>query len=176
MLNSYRRGQKRGTPMRRAFVAAVGALGVFLLLQPESGAQDNAAVMFRQFQAQIASLTQTNRAEAQQIQQLTAERRTATQRLQRLQSALNAAAVAGDPTAQALRANSPDALVEKLITQLNNVARQRRAGAAPEKAQIPAPDLSGAKLSGARLGGAKLEKAILKGADLTSAELTRVVL
>lgn len=176
MLNSYRGGDRQGASGRRALIAAVAALGGLALLQRESGAQNNPALVFRQLQAQLASLTQTNRVQAQQIQQLNAERRTTMQRLQRLQSALNAAAAAGDPTAQALRANTPDAVLDKLTAQLNTIAQQRRAGAAPEKTQIPAPDLSGAKLTGAKLPGAKLEKASMTGADLTGASLTRAVL
>jgi hypothetical protein len=184
MTNSHSRADEGARPVTRAvllrrvrsgLIAVLGILGIWSLAPQRSGAQNQAAVVFRQLQARIASLTQANRVQAQEIQRFNTERRTTVQRLQRLQAAVNSAAAAGDPTAQGLRSNSPDAVVDKLTVQLNSWSRQRRAAPPSSTEPITAPDLSGAKLPGAHLGGARLGRAILKGADLTGADLTHVV-
>jgi hypothetical protein len=159
-----------GWRLARAAATVAGILVLGTLGLKSGDAQGNAAVAFRQMQAQIASLTQLARQQQEMIQRLNTERRTDAQRLQRLQTAVNVAAGAGDPTAVAIRSSSPEQVLTKLTTRFNTQARQRRA-AAPESSEVPLPDLAGARLSGSVLQGAKLVKANLAGATLTGVEL-----
>jgi uncharacterized protein YjbI with pentapeptide repeats len=158
---------------------AAALLGVFTmsLLSLRSGeAQGGGAALIRQFQSQIASLTQMGREQMLMIQRLNATHTADLQRLQRFQVAVNAAAATGDPTALAIRASSPETALDKLTLQFNTRARKQRAGGPATSTELSAPDLSGGKLAGAVLHGAKLAMAILKGTDLTGADLTNTVL
>jgi uncharacterized protein YjbI with pentapeptide repeats len=167
---------------RAAGWLVVGALGLLILRAAQ--AQGNPAAAFQQMQARIASLSQmVQRLNAQ----LTTERQTrlreqqqmgpTTQRLQRLQTAVNAAAAAGDPMAKAVRSSSTQAGLEKLAAQFEARARPGRPGGVAGSAdELAPPDLSGARLSGAQLHAVKLPRAILKGVDLTNADLTNAVL
>lgn len=189
-----RRRGRRGAPARRSRPAswswrcATGSAGVLLaaglVLLPLQvvQAQGNPALVIRQLQARVASLSRL----AQRLnEQLTAERQmrvrqqmaVATQSLQRLQAAVNAAAAAGDPTAQAVRSASAPAVLEKLAAQFETRARLAREGkTVASVGELTPPDLSGARLSGAGLRGAKLAHADLEGADLQHADLTHAAL
>jgi uncharacterized protein YjbI with pentapeptide repeats len=139
--------------------------------------QGNPAAAFRQMQAMMqrlnTELTNERRLHLQQQQQMTV----INQRLQRLQTAVNAAAAAGDPMAKAVRSSSTQAQLDKLATQFESRSRSAQpAGTPGSEAELLPADLSGARLSGAVLQGAKLVKASLKGADLTHADLTNAVL
>lgn len=158
-------------PLPRARLAGVlVAAGLVILPLQVVQAQGNPAIAIRALQARIASLSQMVR---QQQQQMVAT----TQRLQRLQTAVNAAAAAGDPTAQAVRSASMQTMLEKLAAQFTAHARPARTSSpAVSGEESPAPDLSGAQLSGAMLRGARLVGANLNGADLRNADLTNATL
>jgi uncharacterized coiled-coil protein SlyX len=160
------------------------AVGVVVLPLRVVQAQANPAFVVRQMEARIADLSRM----AQRLnEQLIAERQMRTrqqqqmaatsQRLQRLQAAVNSAAAAGDPTAQAVRSASAQTVLEKLAAQFETRAGSARQGKTAASAEQSAPpDLTGARLSGAGLRGAKLPQAHLQEADLRNADLTGAAL
>lgn len=169
------------------------AVGVVLLPLRVAQAQGSPALVIRQLQARIAGMSRMaqrlngqlideRQLRMQQQQQMAAT----SQRLQRLQSAVNGAAAAGDPTAQAVRSASTQTVLEKLATEFETRARSARTGktaasaglrgaklaqAILKEADLTNADLTDAALPGADLQSAKLQGAILTGADLTNANL-----
>jgi uncharacterized protein YjbI with pentapeptide repeats len=155
--------------------AGLSLLGLLLPARP-GAAQGNPVAVIRQLQARLEAVTQQQRQQMQLLQRLNAEHAATTQRMQRFQSALNAAAAAGDPTAGALRSSTPEAALDKLTTQFSARGRKPTPGAATSTPEITPADLTNAQLLGATLRGAKLARGVLKGADLTKADLRSVVL
>jgi uncharacterized protein YjbI with pentapeptide repeats len=154
------------------------------LLPPRAGqAQGNAAAAIRQLQSRVASLSQT----VQRLNtQLSDERRRSAQQqrlmvqtdlyLKRLQTAVNAAATAGDPEAKLFRAPNTQGVLERLAGHFE--ARARSGGAASSAASDPVvepPNLSRARLAGAMLRSTRLVKANMEGVDLRNADLTSAV-
>jgi uncharacterized protein YjbI with pentapeptide repeats len=183
MENNRHHGEESGAPRcsrraRRGWAAAalLSVVGLGLLPLQSGQAQGYAPNVIRQLQARLEAVTQQQRQQLMMVQRLNATHAAELQRLQRFQAAVNAAAAAGDPTAVALRANTPEAVLDKLTTQFNARSRKQPAGSAAVSTEIPAPDLSGARLSGAVLLGVKLARASLKGTDLTKADLRNSVL
>ena len=80
----------------RGMLGILGVLALFLLSLRSGLAQGNPAVLIRQMQARMASLTVTIQQQQQQISAFNTERASMQQRLQRLRQAVNAAAAAGD--------------------------------------------------------------------------------
>ena len=166
--------RRRGLAPGRAGILVALSL---LLLPLRSGlAQGNPAVLIRQMQARIAALTGMLQQQQQQMAATVQRQNIEQKRLERLRAAVNAAAVAGDPAALAVRSSSAETEVDKLTAQFEARARPGQGGASPDGADRSAADLSGARLPGAVLRGARLAKVNLKGADLTRADLTHAVL
>jgi hypothetical protein len=171
MNRPHRRPQRAGSRSgRRALPGLLLAAGLVLLPLGVVQAQGNPAFVIRALQARIATLSQMAQRQQQQIA-------VTNQGLQRLQTAVNAAAAVGDPTAQAVRSTSLQSMLDKLVAQF--AAHARPAGTSSTAAsagELPPPDLSGAQLSGTVLRGAKLIRANLSGADLRNADLTNAAL
>jgi uncharacterized protein YjbI with pentapeptide repeats len=179
------KGRRRRTSswwLGSGLAVTLAVLGLGLMPSRAGQAQGGAAALIQQLQARVASLTQENRRlnsqlsterrrDAQQQQQTTQT----TVRLARLWTAVNAAAVAGDPEAKAVRAANTQGVLDKLAVQFETRARAGGAASTASPPEIEPADLSGARLMGAALRGVKLVKANLTGADLRNADLTSAV-